>query len=207
MCFHLSLDEILDLERENREGEEPQGWTSQPSQESRPPDPNNFGNTIEGVIRSYTLAIRGPEKASFPVIELTRRQPHKKEGKPTIIFIATEIVACSKQMQHALVAKFTLGHPHVAKIEKEFRAACKLDGPMMVSDQDGRYMMLFLSLEKDTTIILTQGLRQVGTSLFYLFRWTLEFQFRQESTVISIWIRFPHLTPDLFNEGALRCLC
>uniref|UniRef100_A0A7N0TIM6 DUF4283 domain-containing protein n=1 Tax=Kalanchoe fedtschenkoi TaxID=63787 RepID=A0A7N0TIM6_KALFE len=78
---------------------------------------------------------------------------------------------------------------------------------MMVSDLDGRHIILILSSEKDATSILTQGPRKVGTSLFRLFRWTSELHFRRESTVISIWIRFSHLRPYLFNEGALRCLC
>uniref|UniRef100_A0A7N0TNJ5 DUF4283 domain-containing protein n=1 Tax=Kalanchoe fedtschenkoi TaxID=63787 RepID=A0A7N0TNJ5_KALFE len=115
----------------------------------------------------------------------------------------TKTIVYSKQLQHALVTKFSLGRPHVSIVEKEIRLAWRLNGPLMISDLDGRHIMLILSSEKDITTVLTQGPRKVRTSLFCLFCWTLEFHFRRESTVISTCIRFPHLRLYLFNEGAL----
>uniref|UniRef100_A0A7N0VDR4 DUF4283 domain-containing protein n=1 Tax=Kalanchoe fedtschenkoi TaxID=63787 RepID=A0A7N0VDR4_KALFE len=153
--------------------------------EPRPPDagvdsqtPSENENAPK---QSYATINRQVKPALFPTIELLG-----------------EIHAYTQQLKYALIAKFSNRRPHISMVDKEFRS-WKLDGQPIVSDMDGQHVPMILPSEKDVITAFTQAPRRVRTSLFRLFRWTPEFYHKQESTLISAWVCFPRLRPDLFN--------
>uniref|UniRef100_A0A7N0VI75 DUF4283 domain-containing protein n=1 Tax=Kalanchoe fedtschenkoi TaxID=63787 RepID=A0A7N0VI75_KALFE len=174
----------------------------------RPPDGEEDGNGDGRAPmvqkQSYAAITRQAATTTFPSIDLPRRQPLNKDGKPALVFTATEIHACTQQLQFALIAKFSNGRPHISVVEREFNTAWKLDGRPIISDMDGHHILIILSSEKDVVSALTQAPRRVGTSLFRLFRWTPEFHHKRESTIISAWICTPRTVPGLHSRAAVE---
>uniref|UniRef100_A0A7N0UYW5 Uncharacterized protein n=1 Tax=Kalanchoe fedtschenkoi TaxID=63787 RepID=A0A7N0UYW5_KALFE len=57
--------------------------------------------------------------------------PQDGSGPPKV---TSETTVLHEKLDHALIAKFSNGRPHVSAVERDFRASWKLEGQMIISD-------------------------------------------------------------------------
>uniref|UniRef100_A0A7N0TY32 DUF4283 domain-containing protein n=1 Tax=Kalanchoe fedtschenkoi TaxID=63787 RepID=A0A7N0TY32_KALFE len=153
---------------------------------------------------SFAEAIAQPVRPLHPVIEVPKRLKSSKDGKPAILYTPTEIGLGAKQLQFAVVAKFSTGKPKAEEIRSFISANWKIKGPFTVGSLDPRHELIVLDSQSDLVEAMACPRHQVGRFLFRLFRWSPSFNPKHESSRAAVWIRVPGLNPLFFNDGLLR---
>lgn len=67
-------------------------------------------------------AARLKPRPRIPPLSFPIRHVGIKDGEPFINFFGIEIGWVGKRFEHSLIAKFTVGRPNLAKIQKAFQA-------------------------------------------------------------------------------------
>ncbi|KAL9686291.1 hypothetical protein QQ045_023747 [Rhodiola kirilowii] len=150
--------------------------------------------------------LHSPAIAPLPTLTShTHRQVGSKEGFLAISFSVEEVKAGAKWYDFSLVAKFSIGRPLLADIQKSFQAAWKINGRTMISEVwDSRHILVILDSEQDVTTALASPGRKIGHSLFRLFRWSTDYNPRKESSTTTIWIRLPGLPIPLYDHAYIE---
>ncbi|VFQ71065.1 unnamed protein product [Cuscuta campestris] len=98
--------------------------------------------------------------------------------------------------------------PEIATLRKLFAIQFILRESVQISLRDPRHVMLLFTHPQDCNDIFMQGQIQFnGHFPMRLFRWSPEFNVKTESPGALVWVTFPNLRADLFNESAIRQLC
>lgn len=109
----------------------------------------------------------------FVPIRLPPRQQDQKDGKPALAFTTAEFQAGAKRSNYSTVAKFAVGKPSLANIQKAFRSIWNIKWRAIISESwDSRHVLVILDSKDNVTTALASPLREVGHALLCLFRWT-----------------------------------
>uniref|UniRef100_A0A7N0TX90 DUF4283 domain-containing protein n=1 Tax=Kalanchoe fedtschenkoi TaxID=63787 RepID=A0A7N0TX90_KALFE len=149
-------------------------------------------------------AIARPVRPLHPIIEVPKRLKSSKDGKSAILYTPTEIGLGAKQLQFAVVAKFSAGKPKAEEIRSFISANWKIKGPFTAGSLDPRHELIVLDSQSDLVEAMACPGHQVGRFLFRFFRWSPSFNPKHESSRAAVWIRVPGLNPLFFNDGLLR---
>lgn len=152
-------------------------------------------------------AVRSPFKPRFPPLVLPARQVGSKEGKPSICFSGAEIGACEKRFEHSVIAKFTVGRPRLAEIQKAFQSSWATTGRVSISAVwDSRHLLVIFDSEDDVRVALASSLNKVGHALFRRFRWHPDYNPKRESATSTIWVRLPGLPISIYDPAFIKAI-
>ncbi|MQL89313.1 hypothetical protein Taro_021887 [Colocasia esculenta] len=77
---------------------------------------------------------------------------------------------------------------------------------MRKSEQPLRHLLFRFFDEDDFLKVLVRKSLYLKGFLFRFFRWSGDFDFAADPTLIPIWVGFPNLPVNLYNEDYLRCI-
>lgn len=150
-------------------------------------------------------------KPCLKPIPLPSRQYGSMEGKPSVSFTSVEFDAGASCFLHSFIAKFTIGRPTIDTIRQTFQTNWDIKGRATLTEiWDGRHLLVILDSEDDMKAALTSPIRKVQYAIFRLFRYTSDYNPRQESNITTKWIRLPGLPSPLFHRtyiGACELFC
>ncbi|KAL3637542.1 hypothetical protein CASFOL_018710 [Castilleja foliolosa] len=115
-----------------------------------------------------------------------------------------EIEEAAKQLEHALILKFTAGRPSLFDIRNHILQSWKLSAEPVVSLIDARHILVITATEKDRITIQSQDSKRMLSSLFRVFRWHKDFDFTKDSPRIPVWVSFLRLPLVFMNPGFLE---
>ncbi|KAL3633900.1 hypothetical protein CASFOL_022662 [Castilleja foliolosa] len=129
-----------------------------------------------------------------------------KDEKPVCIISSLEIEQATKQLEYALIMKFTSGRPSLFDIRTHIKNHWKLAKDPIITLIDPRHVLVINENEEDMVIAQSQESHKINTSLYRIFKWSPDFNFNKDSTIVPVWISFPKLPFVLQNQGLLEKL-
>ncbi|KAL9661637.1 hypothetical protein QQ045_026461 [Rhodiola kirilowii] len=81
-----------------------------------------------------------------------------------------------------------------------------LASPTTIGALDASHVLIIPRSPEDSTLILAHPARKIGQSLFRIFRWTPDYNFKKEPTTISTWGRFPNLPTNVYDQGFIAAI-
>lgn len=100
-----------------------------------------------------------------------------------------------------------MGRPSITIIREFIRANWRIKGNISISSKwDDRHIVCVLDSEEDVNEALTCPYRKIQHAYFRLFRWSVGFNPKKESTTITKWIRFPELPMEFFSRSGIKAL-
>ncbi|VFQ89722.1 unnamed protein product [Cuscuta campestris] len=153
-------------------------------------------------------AIASRPSAILPNVVVEDKTPTFHRGTPGVVFKRSEMQKLSQLDNFLLIGKFSHGRPEIATLRKFFAEKFLLRESVQISLRDPRHVMILFTHPLDCNDIFMQGQIQFnGQFPMRLFRWSPEFNVKTESSVAPVWVTFPNLRADLFNESAIHQLC
>ncbi|VFQ84566.1 unnamed protein product [Cuscuta campestris] len=179
------------------------------------------GPSMAGTSKSFAQALTGSTNpgislratasrpsAILPNVVVEDKNPTFHRGTPGVVFKKSEMQRLSQLDNFLLIGKFSHGRPEIATLRKFFAEKFLLRESVQISLRDPRHVMLLFTHPLDCNDIFMQGQIQFnGQFPMRLFRWSPEFNVKTESFVAPVWVTFPNLRADLFNESAIHQLC
>lgn len=103
----------------------------------------------------------------FSLNSLPGREVGTKDGQPAVSFTSSEIDACEKLFEHSIMAKFTVGRPHLAEIHRTFVSHWHVASRASLSEiWDSRHVLIIFDSEEDVRVALSSPLNKVGHEYF-----------------------------------------
>ncbi|XP_019183633.1 PREDICTED: uncharacterized protein LOC109178453 [Ipomoea nil] len=104
-----------------------------------------------------------------------------------------------------LIGKFSYGRPVLSVIREHFAKRLKLKGTVSVGLVDPRHVSLAFSNPEDCINTLVKGqILLDGKCPMRLFRWTMDFDTRFETSLAPVWVLLPNLKANCFSEPCLK---
>lgn len=131
-------------------------------------------------------------------------RPSTFVGKiPAIILTSVEEEQLRKQRENTLIVKLSAGHPNLYEIRCYIALEWKLEMQPAVGEIDPRHITLHMASPADAKRALSRTSNKIKTSLFRLFRWTLDFEVGKDSSLAAVWVKLHNLPLHYFNEASL----
>ncbi|KAL3638561.1 hypothetical protein CASFOL_017932 [Castilleja foliolosa] len=139
-------------------------------------------------------------------IPLAKRNLMTKDNKPMVFVSDMEIEQAIKQFEFALVMKFTSGRPSLHDIKNHINASWKLSKEPVLSLVDARHVFMILATKEDMVRAQTQVSHKINSSLFRIFRWHKDFDYKKDSPCVPVWISLPKLPIPFINPSVLESI-
>ncbi|KAL3623412.1 hypothetical protein CASFOL_032228 [Castilleja foliolosa] len=120
------------------------------------------------------------------------RTPVFLENTKACIVSPLELEEAAKQLEFALVLKFTAGRPSLYYLRAHILKEWKLSAEPVISLIDARNVIITASLE-DMVTVLSQDSKRILSSLFRVFRWHKDFDFSKDNSTVPVWVSLPKL--------------
>ncbi|MQM04538.1 hypothetical protein Taro_037339 [Colocasia esculenta] len=158
---------------------------------------------LEG--RSFAAALASFLRPSK--IDIALKAPaFTDDGLPAIYFSKDEIRKSEQPLRLAIVAKCSYGRPSIPDIKSCLSQSLGLNGDYIISILNPRHLLFRFFDEEDFLKVLVRKNLYLKGFLFRFFRWCADFDFTSDPILIPIWVCFPHLPVNLYNEDYLRCI-
>lgn len=125
------------------------------------------------------------------------------DNAPAVLFSPMELDLSAKQFEFALVMKLTAGRPSLHDIKLHINHQWKLSMEPVVTLIDPRHVLIVPSNYDDMVLAQSHDSHIINTSMFRLFRWTRNFNYTKDSTIVSVWIKLPQL-PLIYLNPSFR---
>ncbi|XP_074565078.1 uncharacterized protein LOC141821603 [Curcuma longa] len=122
--------------------------------------------------------------------------------KPGIFYTEEEVASMAEPYRFALVGKFSGLRPKPQEVLQAFRNL-GLSGFYNIRFLRSGYIFMHLSTSEDMARIWTRGIWYIGGVSLRIFKWTPNFSYTVESSVVPVWIQFPDLPIHMFNKKGL----
>lgn len=178
----------------------------------QPPDKPNGGGTgppprsyaaVTGATPGTPEPIANPTPAWFQFKEIPLPSV-TVNNTPACLFSSTEWDLTSKQSEHALVMKFSTGTPTLPDIKLHIRLNWNLKMEPVISLLHPCHVLILPTSYEDMIMEQSHEKHLIETSPLRLFRWTKDFKFGKDSTIVPIWICLPYLPFPLHNPSYLQ---
>lgn len=143
-----------------------------------------------------------PPKVSFKV----KKPDFTEKGEPAVFFSAAEIEASCEHLQYAAVAKCSYGRPSIPDIRASLIHTFHIQPACVISRINARHILVRFTCEEDLLKVLIQKNVYIRGFLFRFFRWTRDFQYNTDPSMIPVWIGLPDLPVNFFHEDMLRSI-
>ncbi|GAA0161690.1 hypothetical protein LIER_43577 [Lithospermum erythrorhizon] len=127
------------------------------------------------------------------------------QGKPSVIFKASEKLNLLGKMNFVLVGKFSHGRPPLVKI-KAFLTALKLQGSYNVSIFDHKHVFIEFNFKADFNRVWLGLAWSIHGYTMRVFKWAADFSPNRESATAPVWVRFEGIPLFLFDEVSLMSI-
>ncbi|KAL3646674.1 hypothetical protein CASFOL_009218 [Castilleja foliolosa] len=171
--------------------------TAVPPSTTAPPPKPSYANALNA---------KSPHNSWFRLqpIPLAQRTAMFKDNKPAIIVSSMEIEQSAKQFEFALVMKFTSGRPSLHDIKNHVNSTWNLSKEPVMSLVDARHVFMILASKEDMVRAQTHASHRINSSLFRLFRWHKDFDYKKDSPLVPVWVTLPKLPIPLINPAVLE---
>lgn len=176
-----------------------------------PPPPwqsHQIGTAQPQPQQNRTYAGVTKHKRSVPCLKpvaLIHRPITYVDNIPAILFTSVEDQLC-RQRENTLIMKFSAGKPRCEYIRAHIAEAWNLETQPVVGYMDPRHVTLNMASPEDTKRALSPPTNKINNSLFWLFRWTPDFEIGKESSFVAVWVKFFNLPLHYYNEASLHRL-
>ncbi|KAL0430588.1 UNVERIFIED_CONTAM: hypothetical protein Sradi_0684800 [Sesamum radiatum] len=162
------------------------------------PPSRSYRDAVAGaIVRSQPRSVSFDAATFRPMGMLTRDQ-----GMKVLRFTLEEIDRLSKPFRYSLVGKFSYGYPSMQNLRR-WMLAQGFRGDFSVGAINIRHIFIKFALEKDYTKLWLKSIWFVDGFPMRVFKWTPTFNPREESPIISVWVRLPELPIQFFDKDAL----
>uniref|UniRef100_A0A7N0VKF6 DUF4283 domain-containing protein n=1 Tax=Kalanchoe fedtschenkoi TaxID=63787 RepID=A0A7N0VKF6_KALFE len=107
-------------------------------------------------------------------------------------------------MEYGPIARFTEGWPLVEDIRQHVLLQWRLKLEPLIRLIDVRHIFVMCGSKGDLVEALSFNSFRIGSSLFYIFKWTPNFSCRKDSSTIVAWVKLNGLDPYYFRTSFLR---
>lgn len=132
-------------------------------------------------------------------------------GSPAIFFRPKHLHQLNKPFEWSLIGKFSqgynrvnpkLGRPSIEHIREHF-TAMDLKGEFKLGLLDNRHVLIHLKLQVDYLRLYSRPVWYIGGMPMRVFKWSEDFHVDKESSIAPIWVGFPRLPVQFFQQDAL----
>lgn len=172
----------------------------------------NLNNQVSSLPISYATVVSSSlirhDLSSIPVkdIVVSLRQSQWKEGKHAVVFSLLELQRSETPLQYALIAKFSKSCPRMDVIQHRISTKWDLSAIPIVSFIDRRHVLIKLQNAEDFSKTWTCDSQSIEGSLFRLFKWSSDFNAKEECPVTPVWIRLPIIPLNFYMPSYLRAI-
>ncbi|KAL0928426.1 hypothetical protein M5K25_000307 [Dendrobium thyrsiflorum] len=152
--------------------------------------------------RSFREVVSGTTSPGDKLSSLTHSSVN---GIPAILISHEEVLKLASPFQYTLVGKFSLRRPSLDAIRLFFNNF-KISGVFSIGLLDSRHVAIQLLNDLDYSRVFARRAYYINSCQMRLLKWTLFFDIKEESPVVSIWISFPNLRLHFFNALVLHAL-
>lgn len=178
------------------------------------------GEIIENVTRkaegSSVLISAAPRKTFAQIVLEARSHPSASmqvkppaftdQGEPAVYFSRDEVQASCSSIQFAVIAKCAYGRPAIPEIKQCLAQRLHLNSDFIISRLNVRHVLIRLGSEEDFIRVLLQKNLYIKGFLFRFFRWSHDFDFDADPATIPVWIGFPSIPVNFYQEEMLRSI-
>ncbi|KAL3628287.1 hypothetical protein CASFOL_027333 [Castilleja foliolosa] len=174
-----------------------------------PPDPPpapsiTHKNTYAEALIPDISKRKEPNWFRLEPIPLAIRTPTYVNNVPVCIISPMEVELASKQLEFALVLKFSSGRPSLFEIRNHINLHWNLSKEPVLSLLDARHILMITACNEDMVRAQSRVSHRINSSLYRIFRWTIDFDFKRDSSVIPIWINLPKFPVALMNPAIME---
>ncbi|KAK6118747.1 hypothetical protein DH2020_047514 [Rehmannia glutinosa] len=170
------------------------------SPENSSSKPTSFAQ-VAGASNSNPLNLAFDAKKVLPV-----GTPIVKDGKKILKFSNLDTDRLDSAWNHTLIGKFSFAIPTPSSINKGF-VALDLRGTFKWSFSTPSHIIMKFDLEEDYQKIWLGMIWSFGDCPMRVFKWTPEFNPREEVPIAPVWIRLPGLPIQFCDYHALYAMC
>ncbi|KAL0924110.1 hypothetical protein M5K25_004918 [Dendrobium thyrsiflorum] len=127
------------------------------------------------------------------------------KGTPALILDDSVVSKLAAPFTITLVGKFMLRRPNLDIIRKLF-VNLKLSGSFSFGLLDPRHIAIQLNNDLDYSRIFARRTYYIMGCQMRLLKWTPDFDVREESPIVPVWVCFPNLRLHFFNNQVLFAL-
>ncbi|KAL0928089.1 hypothetical protein M5K25_002329 [Dendrobium thyrsiflorum] len=149
--------------------------------------------------RSFKEVVEGASGVKIDFVHSTVK------GLPALLFEDSVVSKLATPFSFTLVGKFMLKRPNIDTIRKFF-VNLKLSGTFSVGLMDQRHIAIQLSNDLDYSRIFARRDYYILGCQMRLLKWSPDFDVREESPIVPVWISFPNLRLHFFNHQVLFAL-
>lgn len=110
----------------------------------------------------------------------------------------------AKQFENALIMKFLAGRPGPYDIKLHIKQHWGLAAEPVVSLIDPRHVLILPATYQDMVLAQSHEVHKIANCMFRLYRWSKNFVFGKDDTLIPVWVRMPYLPFVYFNPSFLQ---
>ncbi|XP_074573486.1 uncharacterized protein LOC141829911 [Curcuma longa] len=119
-----------------------------------------------------------------------------------IFYTKEEVGGMAKPFRFALIGKFSGMRPKQQIVLQAFQNL-GLSGFYNIRFLHSGYIFMHLTTSEDMAIIWTRRIWYIGGVPLRIFKWTPNFSYTSESSVVPMWIQLPDLPIHMFNKRGL----
>ncbi|MQL88723.1 hypothetical protein Taro_021293, partial [Colocasia esculenta] len=155
------------------------------------------GAEIISFARALASSLR-PPKVDLPL----KAPAFTDDGFPTVYFTKEEARRSELPLRFAIVAKCSYGRPSIPDIKSCLLQRLALKGDCILSFLNPRHLLLWFLDEEDFLKVLVRKNLYLKGYLFRFFRWSSDFNFSADPTLIPIWLTTPIPVSNVFERLA-----
>ncbi|KAL3639158.1 hypothetical protein CASFOL_017065 [Castilleja foliolosa] len=137
-------------------------------------------------------------------IPLAKRTPVYINNAPACIISNLELNQAAKQLEGALVLKFSSGRPSLQEIKNHVNIFWGLSRDPVISLMDARHVLIITATPEDMVRAQCQVSHKINSSLFRISRWHRKYDLTKDSTIVPVWVSLPNLPIEFMNPAILE---
>ncbi|KAL3619920.1 hypothetical protein CASFOL_034832 [Castilleja foliolosa] len=139
-----------------------------------------------------------------PIQLAVRSQKTYVNNTPVCFISSMELDQAAKQLEGALVLKFSSGRPSLQEIKQHVNTFWGLSKDPVISLMDARHVLMITASPNDMVRAQCQVSHKINSSLFRISRWHRKYDFSKDSTIVPVWVSMPKLPIEFMNPAILE---
>lgn len=105
-----------------------------------------------------------------------------------------------------MVAKCAYGRPAIPEVKTAIQQRCGIAEDLIISSLGPKHLLFRFFSESSFLKVLLKDFLYIKGLLFRFLKWTPAFQPDAEPSILPVWISFPSLPANLYNESCIRTI-
>ncbi|CAI9769525.1 unnamed protein product [Fraxinus pennsylvanica] len=172
---------------------------------SIPPDPGGSSTSNKNVQlgRSFLNVVKWGGGAVVKLVPIQMKNPIQINGQMGFVFTDQETKKLANDLKFAMVIKFLTTRPNIDELRRAVIKSWGLTDIPFISIMDVVHVLIQLNNEANFFHVWAREERSVTWANFRMFKWSPDFDLKNERSIATQWIFLPGLPMHLYRPDYL----